>query len=226
MISQEKLAKLINTAELAKKVCAIINTLAVGEAWVAGGIVRDLWAAQTKGVDLEGSGDIDILLISCPNDNLDQLGAFISAALGIKGIKAYCSRVDYSYESTEDYQDADDRLYGVMQFSIYSSGAADASKIELDILVYEEQFQTLEDVMDTFNCNINKFWFDENGDGVTTFSPEQPFFYREGDREKNEERYEKCVMRYNMVAKAAHPYQRIGEHESMLSEQVDAQLPC
>ena len=215
MISQKKRAKLINTAELAKKVCAIINTLAVGEAWVAGGIVRDLWAAQTKGVDLEGSGDIDILLISCPNDDLNQLGVFISAALDIKGIKAYCSRVDYSYETSADYPDADDRLYGVMQFSIYT----DEGKIELDILVYEKQFQTLEDVMDTFNCNINKFWFDENGAGVTTFSPEQPFQYREGDREKNEERYEKCVMRYNMVAKAAHPYQRIGE-------QVDDLLPC
>lgn len=219
MISQEKLAKLINTAELAKKVCAIINTLAVGEAWVAGGIVRDLWAAQTKGVDLEGSGDIDILLISCPNKDLNQLGVFISTALGIKGIKAYCSRVDYSYETSADYPDADDRLYGVMQFSIYT----DEGKIELDILVYEEQFQTLEDVMDTFNCNINKFWFDENGDDVTTFSPEQPFFYREGDREKNEERYEKCVMRYNMVAKAAHPYQRI---DGMSNDDIDSQMPC
>ena len=110
MISQKKRAKLVNTAELAKKVCAIINTLAVGEAWVAGGIVRDLWAAQAKGVDLEGSGDIDILLISCPNEDLNQLGVFISNALGIEGIVVYCSRVDYSYDKSAEYPDADDRL--------------------------------------------------------------------------------------------------------------------
>lgn len=221
-ITEARIKEIQRVADLAKGVNVVLDHMEIGETWVAGGIVRDLWAAQVCKVDLGGSGDIDILLINSTEADLQELGSDIAAALQKSGYKAYNTRFDYSYGVSELYPDADDRLYGVMQFKIYT----DEGKVEMDILVYEEKYETLEDVLETFNCNINKFWFDENGIGVSTFHPAQPFEYREGDRAKDEERYQKCVERYNMVAAAAHPYQRIGEHEGMSREQVDSQLPC
>ena len=50
-------------ANFAKALCKILNKHVEGQLVVAGGLVRDLWAAQVKGVDMYGSGDIDILLI-------------------------------------------------------------------------------------------------------------------------------------------------------------------
>ena len=197
-------------ANFAKALCKILNKHVEGQLVVAGGLVRDLWAAQVKGVDMQGSGDIDLLLINNTDEDLSNLALEIWEAILDNADVSSCKITDvtYSYEKSEQYPDADDRLYGVMQFQMTM---LDGNVVDVDILVYDEKFETLEEVLNTFNCNVNKFWFDEHGNGCSLFDGSQPFEYREGDREKNEERYEKCIMRYNLVAKAAHPYQRIDD---------------
>lgn len=197
-------------ADFAKALRNILDVNVEGQLVVAGGLVRDLWAAQVKGVDLQGSGDIDILLIGNTGTNLGELAVSITEIPQLREIVrwAVVTAVDYSYEATEDYPDADDRLYGVMQIK---AALPDDDIADIDILVYSGHIETLDDALNTFNCNVNQFWFDADGVGHSRFDGNQPFWYREGDREKNEERYEKCVMRYNLVAKAAHPYQRIEE---------------
>lgn len=202
--------KMQRRANFAKALCKILNKHVEGQLVVAGGLVRDLWAAQVKGVDMQGSGDIDLLLINNTDEDLSNLALEIWEAILDNADVSSCKITDvtYSYEKSEQYPDADDRLYGVMQFQMTM---LDGNVVDVDILVYDEKFETLEEVLNTFNCNVNKFWFDEHGNGCSLFDGSQPFEYREGDREKNEERYEKCIMRYNLVAKAAHPYQRIDD---------------
>lgn len=197
-------------ADFAKVLRNILSVNIMGELVVAGGLVRDLWAAQVKGVDMKGSGDIDLLLIGNTCTDLNGLAEYLTRIPQLEEIarSVDVTTVDYSYEVKGDYIDADTRLYGVIQFQIT---LLDGDVVDVDILVYDEKFETLEEVLDTFNCNVNKFWFDEHGNGCSLFDGSQPFEYREGDREKSEERYEKCVMRYNLVAKAAHPYQRIDD---------------
>ena len=194
-------------ANFAKELCKILNKHVEGQLVVAGGLVRDLWAAQVKGVDMQGSGDIDLLLIRNTEADLEKLAEEILNIPELEDLVGIVlTQVDYSYNQSEAYPDADDRLYGVIQFRVEMG---DGEQVEIDILNYSSHIETLQDALDTFNCNVNKFWFDEHGNGCSLFDGSQPFEYREGDREKNEERYEKCVMRYNLVAKAAHPYQRI-----------------
>lgn len=198
-------------ANFAKALCKILNKHVEGQLVVAGGLVRDLWAAQVKGVDMYGSGDIDILLIGNSESDLQELA---EAILDIRELEDLVvditlTRVDYSCEKSEAYPDAGDRLHGVIQFR---AEMEDGEQVEIDILDYATHIETLQDALDTFNCNVNKFWFDEHGNGCSLFDGSQPFEYREDDREKNQERYEKCVMRYNLVAKAAHPYQRIDDN--------------
>ena len=195
-------------ANFAKTLCKILNKHVEGQLVVAGGLVRDLWAAQVKGVDMQGSGDIDLLLINNTDDDLVGLAYGICGVILDDADVSSCEITDvtYSYDQSDAYPDADDRLYGVMQFRVEME---DGEQVEIDILDYATHIETLQDALDTFNCNVNKFWFDEHGNGCSLFDGSQPFEYREGDREKNEERYEKCVMRYNLVAKAAHPYQRV-----------------
>ena len=202
--------KMQRRANFAKALCKILNKHVEGQLVVAGGLVRDLWAAQVKGVDMQGSGDIDLLLIGNNGSDLQELAEDILNIPELEDlvVSIVLTRVDYSYEQSEAYPEADDRLYGVMQFR---AEMEDGEQVEIDILDYATHIETLQDALDTFNCNVNKFWFDEHGNGCSLFDGSQPFEYREGDREKNEERYEKCVMRYNLVAKAAHPYQRIDD---------------
>lgn len=203
-----KLTDLYSRAKYAHLLTKMLATEVQGQMVVAGGLVRDIWALE-QGIDFQGSGDIDLLLINNTDDDLCSRARRIRDAIRDSQTATSCEVADvtYSYEKSEEYPDADDRLYGVMQFKVVRRD----EELDIDILVYETQFDTLEEVLDTFNCNINKFWLDEAGNIKTQFSPSQPFYYREGDREKNEERYEKCVKRYNMVAAAAHPYQRIDD---------------
>ena len=203
-----KLEDLRSRAKYAHLLTKTLSKVVQGQMIVAGGLVRDIWALE-KGIDLQGSGDIDLLLINNTDELLDSLAYGICGVILDDADVSSCEITDvtYSYEKSEQYTDADDRLYGVMQFRVVRRD----EELDIDILVYEAKFDTLEEVLDTFNCNINKFWLDEAGNTQTQFSPNQAFKYREGDREKNEERYEKCVKRYNMVAAAAHPYQRIDD---------------
>lgn len=203
-----KLEDLHSRAKYAHLLTKTLAKVVQGQMIVAGGLVRDIWALE-QGIDLQGSGDIDLLLINNTDEDLSNLALEIWEAILDNADVSSCKITDvtYSYEKSEEYPDADDRLYGVMQFKVERRN----EELDIDILVYETQFDTLEEVLDTFNCNINKFWLDEAGNTKTQFNPSQPFYYREGDREKNEERYEKCVKRYNMVAAAAHPYQRIDD---------------
>lgn len=203
-----KLDNLYSRANYAYLLTKLLAKEVQGRMVVAGGLVRDIWALR-QGIDFKGSGDIDLLLINNTDDDLVSLANGICEAIRDSLTATSCEVTDvtYSYEKSEEYPDADDRLYGVMQFKVVRRD----EELDIDILVYETQFDTLEEVLDTFNCNINKFWLDEAGNTRTKFNPNQAFQYREGDREKDEERYEKCVMRYNMVAKAAHPYQRIDD---------------
>lgn len=203
-----KLEDLYSRANYAYLLTKMLAKEVQGRMVVAGGLVRDIWALR-QGIDFKGSGDIDLLLINNTDDDLVSLANRIYEAIRDSLTATSCEVTDvtYSYEKSEEYPDADDRLYGVMQFKVVRRD----EELDIDILVYETQFDTLEKVLDTFNCNINKFWLDEAGNTRTKFSPKQAFQYREGDREKNEERYEKCVERYNMVAAAAHPYQRIDD---------------
>ena len=203
-----KLEDLRSRAKYAHLLTKALAKVVQGQMIVAGGLVRDIWALE-KGIDLQGSGDIDLLLINNTDESLSSLALGICEAILDNADVSSCEITDvtYSYEKSEEYPDAFDRLYGVMQFKVVRRD----EELDIDILVYETQFDTLEEVLDTFNCNINKFWLDEAGNIQTQFSPSQAFKYREGDREKNEERYEKCVKRYNMVAAAAHPYQRIDD---------------
>ena len=201
-----KLVSLYSRAKYAHLLTKMLATEVQGQMVVAGGLVRDIWALE-QGIDFQGSGDIDLLLINNTDDDLHSLAHRIREAIRDSQTVSRCKVTDvtYSYDKSGEYPDADDRLYGVMQFKVERSN----EELDIDILVYETEFNTLEEVLDTFNCNINKFWLDEAGNIQTQFSSNQAFQYREGDREKDEERYEKCVKRYNMVAKAAHPYQRI-----------------
>ena len=209
-----KLEDLHSRAKYAHLLTKTLAKVVQGQMIVAGGLVRDIWALE-QGTDLQGSGDIDLLLINNTDDDLVGLAYGICGVILDDADVSSCEITDvtYSYEKSEQYPDADDRLYGVMQFRVVRCN----EELDIDILVYEIEFDTLEEVLDTFNCNINKFWLDEAGNTKTQFNSSQPFYYREGDREKNEERYEKCVMRYNLVAKAAHPYQRIDEESQMCS---------
>lgn len=203
-----KLEDLHSRARYAHLLTKTLAKVVQGQMIVAGGLVRDIWALE-QGIDLQGSGDIDLLLINNTDEHLDSLANGICEVIRDSQTVTSCEVTDvtYSYEKSEEYPDANDRLYGVMQFRVVQCN----EELDIDILVYETQFDTLKEVLDTFNCNINKFWLDEAGNIQTQFSPNQAFQYREGDREKNEERYEKCVERYNMVAAAAHPYQRIDD---------------
>ena len=204
-----KLENLHSRAKYAHLLTKTLAKVVQGQMIVAGGLVRDIWALE-QGIDLQGSGDIDLLLINNTDDDL------VGLAYGIYGVilddadvsSCEITDVTYSYEQPEACPDADNRLCGVMQFRVEME---DGEQVEIDILDYAPHIETLQDALDTFNCNVNKFWFDEHGNGCSLFDGSQPFEYREGDREKNEERYEKCVMRYNLVAKAAHPYQRIDD---------------
>ena len=209
-----KLEDLHSRAKYAHLLTKTLAKVVQGQMIVAGGLVRDIWALE-QGIDLQGSGDIDLLLINNTDEDLSNLALKVWEAILDNADVSSCKITDvtYSYEKSEQYPDADDRLYGVMQFKVVRRD----EELDIDILVYETEFNTLEEVLDTFNCNINKFWLDEAGNTKTQFDPSHPFYYREGDREKNEERYEKCVMRYNLVAKAAHPYQRIDEESQMCS---------
>lgn len=203
-----KLEDLHSRAKYAHLLTKTLAKVVQGQMIVAGGLVRDIWALE-QGIDFKGSGDIDMLLINNTDDDLLSLAKGICKAIRDSQTAASCKVTDvtYSYEKSEEYQDADDRLYGVMQFKVVRRD----EELDIDILVYETQFDTLEEVLDTFNCNINKFWLDEAGNTKTQFDPSHPFYYREDDRCEDEERYEKCVKRYNMVAAAAHPYQRIDD---------------
>ena len=203
-----KLEDLHSRAKYAHLLTKTLAKVVQGQMIVAGGLVRDIWALE-QGIDLQGSGDIDLLLINNTEEYLGSLAYRIHRVILDDADVSSCEVTDvtYSYEKSEQYPDADDRLYGVMQLKVVRCN----EELDIDILVYGIEFDTLEEVLDTFNCNINKFWLDEAGNTKTQFNPSQPFYYREGDREKNEERYEKCVKRYNMVAAAAHPYQRIDD---------------
>ena len=203
-----KLEDLYSRANYAYLLTKMLAKEVQGRMVVAGGLVRDIWALR-QGIDFKGSGDIDLLLINNTDDDLVSLANGICEAISDSLTATSCEVTDvtYSYEKSEEYPGADDRLYGVMQFKVVRHD----EELDIDILVYETQFDTLEEVLDTFNCNINKFWLDEAGNTQTQFSPQQAFQYSEGDRYKDEERYEKCVKRYNMVAAAAHPYQRIDD---------------
>ena len=202
----DKLTDLYKRAKYAHLLTEMLATEVQGQMVVAGGLVRDIWALE-QGIDFKGSGDIDILLINNTDDDLVSLANRICEVIRERQALTSCEVTDvtYSYEKSEEYPDAKDRLYGVLQFKVERRNIV----LDIDILVYETKFNTLEEVLETFNCNINKFWLDKAGNIQTQFSPNQPFHYSEGDRGKNEEWYEKCVMRYNMVAKAAHPYQRV-----------------
>lgn len=112
-----KLENLYNRAKYAHMLAKMLEKGVGGQLVVAGGLVRDIWALE-QGIDFKGSGDIDLLLINNTDDDLVSLANGICEVIRDSQTVTSCEVTDvtYSYEKSEEYPDADDRLYGVMQF--------------------------------------------------------------------------------------------------------------
>lgn len=168
---------------------------------LAGGAARDLYAATQYGIDLQGSGDIDICLLNVNLleeniESIDNLLVEIANNLRAHG---------YSVDKTQHHWDSceyNERLDLVIQMEI--------NGVDFDFLFYRLQYDTAEKMFESFNCNINKFSVhslvhDELVIENHGFCPKNPQFEYRGtvSNEKEELRKLMAQERWAMI-RAAH----------------------
>lgn len=161
------------------------------DAAIAGGLVRDLHFAS-QGLDVKGKGDVDINLFG-----FNDRGEALSAAWDLRnyfdeeyGLGAAGNPPEI-FEQHPDYGDG--RLVCVMKLKLY--------KQEFDLIFYTEEHQTITDVVNSFDADINKFWFDEFGGIHSLYDWRKPFHYEKTREDEHgaEKRKAKALMRHNLV---------------------------
>lgn len=220
-VTPEKLSSQAATlragAEIRKIVSGQLQRICGDEvvAVVAGGAVRDFWAAAMYGLDLQGSGDLDICVIGvdiCTHyTHPDELQ---DAIVGV--LRAYGYTVEHeNHHWDEEYEESSNILSLVIQM--------DVNGLEVDFLFYNEEITSPPEMFDTFNCPINKFALsmamqDEIEVENFGFCPKNPAYSYIGPRNtvRQEARADKAYQRWQAIraahiGRAFHPYANIKE---------------
>jgi hypothetical protein len=162
---------------------------------VAGGIVRDAWAEQEYGIDLGGSGDVDICIFRLQPDAWNsETSTEILDQLRIHGFNA-------KWDLSSLTSSFNERLDAVFQFTI--------DGVNIDVLMYKPAYDTMGKVMASFNCSLNRFAAALNllGDVQITnwgFCPKNPeMVYEQAySTEPEANRVVKMQHRFQMVREA------------------------
>lgn len=114
---------------------------------LAGGIVRDHALLTRWDIPATGSGDLDFLMVGVVL-GIDTLAEELQQALKDCGY-------DVEYQSIDGHPEyvLNDRLEAVIQLKV--------DGIDCDFLVYQDKYQTMEDAIDTFDIDLNKFWIED-----------------------------------------------------------------
>lgn len=169
---------------------------------LAGGICRDIVLKHLFKVDANGSGDLDLHIVS-PEPGL--------CALWLQGIRnelvyAFGVREDdikvnacYDAADASTGYSADPRLECVIQFKWRT--------FDVDIVVYKNEFENNIEVLDSFNTGINKYMLWGIGDRASIASMHTPnpfgmeYIFRTGS-EADWRRANEALARHKKVIKA------------------------
>ncbi|UOT58004.1 nucleotidyltransferase [Aeromonas phage ZPAH14] len=219
-VTQEKLSAQAENLRLGDSIRAIIlNQLqSIGGdqvfAVVAGGAVRDFWAATMYGLDLQGSGDIDICVIGLDVFDSDTFDADCLLVDVANNLRAHGYNVDKTQRHwNSEYEHRQDRLSLVMQMEV--------NGLDIDFLFYVPRVTTLPEMFETFDAPLNKFALssvvhDELVVENFGFCPKEPNYIYNAPvgTDKLMERADKMYQRWQAVrtahiGRAAHPYANI-----------------
>lgn len=183
---------------------------------VAGGAVRDYWAAVMYGLDLQGSGDIDICVLGFdfgPGGEFDPDCLLVDVA---NNLRAYGYSVDKPQHHWDNkYEHQQDRLALVMQMGVNGQ--------DIDFLFFVTSITTIPEMLETFNASLNKFVLSSavNNEIVVEnlgFCPKDPTHNYNAPTESEAlmTRADKMYQRWQAVraahiGRAAHPYANIVE---------------
>lgn len=183
---------------------------------VAGGAARDFWAATMYGLDLKGSGDIDICVLGFDVFDSETFDADCLLVDVANNLRAHGYSVDKTqHHWNNEYEHQQDRLSLVMQMEV--------NGLDIDFLFYAPQIQSLPEMFETFDSPLNKFALsmavhDELVVENFGFCPKDPnyIYTAPTDTEPLWERANKMHQRWQAVraahiGRAAHPYANIVE---------------
>ena len=223
-VTQEKLSIQAGNLRLGDSIRAIVSDQlqSIGGdqvvAVVAGGAVRDFWAATMYGLDLKGSGDIDICVLGF---DVFGPGTFDADCLLVdvaNNLRAHGYSVDKTqHHWNNEYGPLQDRLSLVMQMEV--------NGLDIDLLFYAPQIQSLPEMFETFNSPLNKFALsmavhDELVVENFGFCPKEPnYTYTYNASTSSDELIERAdkmhqrwqAVRAAHIGRAAHPYANIVE---------------
>lgn len=160
---------------------------------VAGGVVRDLWAEQKYGIDLAGSGDVDLCIYGLAGGWTEATSTLILQALQEQGFEADWDRL--ANTSTSSFNSRTDAVFQMV-----------IEGVNFDIMMYKSHFETVGQVMSSFNCSLNRFCQEPSADTVSIinygFCPKNPEFVYTEQEEIDLERHAKMKFRWAQVRKA------------------------
>lgn len=221
-VTQEKLSAQAENLRLGDSIRAIVlNQLqSIGGdqvvAVVAGGAVRDFWAATMYGLDLKGSGDTDICVVGFDVFDSESFDADCLLVDVANNLRAHGFSVDKTQHHWNDaYEHQQDRLSLVMQMEV--------NGLDIDFLFYAPEITTLPEMFGTFNSPLNKFALSSVVHGEIMvenfgFCPKDPTYSYSAPigTDALMARADKMYQRWQAVraahiGRAAHPYANIVE---------------
>ncbi|CAC9972310.1 hypothetical protein [Aeromonas phage PVN02] len=183
---------------------------------VAGGAARDYWAATMYGLDLQGSGDIDICVLGFDVFDFESFDADCLLVDVANNLRAHGFNVDKAQHHWNiEYEHQQDRLALVMQMEV--------NGLDIDFLFYAPEIATLPEMFETFNSPLNKFALssvvhDELIVENFGFCPKDPnYIYNapvgtDALMERADKMYQRWqAVRAAHIGRAAHPYANIVE---------------